>query len=219
MTETTNTITTKTPKTEGRRVQTLSDTKNGLSLHACDDGVVNIWVELAATRPDGTTDTIKLTRAQAKALHNEELSHAAANLRQDEELARAARRPATANDLSVMVGALSKSTKPVEKKPAPLTAAQAKERRTGRLSAAEHALKGKQHNLDWSERWVKEIAQIEADLKVVEEQGITVNTDGIQERLDTLKGYATQIPKFKKDLADAQVEVVAAQDWDGYGNE
>lgn len=203
-----------------QRIEAWTDTE-GITLYACDDGQKHSWIELQVTTIDGTTESVRLTRAQAAALHSEVLDETVPRLRTVWDFERLNRRPASLSSLSRAVSGATSSRKE-QATPTPPTIYEqqaARKRRRDRINEAESAVRRAKESAGHYHRHTLVAAELEKQLNQARAVDSGLDLSVMEAEHGKVVGLAALLPAAEAKVTAAEAEVKAAYRWDGYDND
>lgn len=201
-----------------QRIEAWTDPQSATTLYTCDDGEQRSWVELEVNTIDGTTESVRLTRAQCAALHSEVLDETVPRLRGQWELERLNKRPANLSALSGTVAAIAASRWEQDTPKAPTIEEQraARTRRRERINTAEYTLQKATEAVGWSQRHRKMAAELGKELNQARALDAGLDLTAMEEEHEKVTRWAAVLPEHEAAAAAAEAEVKAAYRWDGF---
>ncbi len=203
-----------------QRIEAWTDTE-GITLYTCDDGQKHSWVELEVNTIDGTTETVRLTRAQAASLQSEVLDETVPSLRTVWDFERLNRRPASLSSLSRAVSGATSSRKE-QATPTPPTIYEqqaARKRRRDRINEAESAVRRAKESAGHYHRHTLVAAELEKQLNQARAVDSGLDLSVMEAEHEKVVGLAALLPAAEAKVTAAEAEVKAAYRWDGYDND
>lgn len=200
-----------------QRIEAWTDTE-GITLYACDDGQKHSWIELQVTTIDGTTESVRLTRAQCVVLHSEVLDETVPRLRGQWQFAQLNKRPADLAALSGTVAAIAAAHKEQDT-PTPPTVKErqaARTRRRERINTAEYTLEKATEAVGWSQRHRKMACELGKELNQARALDAGLDLTAMEEEHEKVTRWAAVLPEHEAAAAAAEAEVKAAYRWDGF---